>query len=179
MFLKCRINCTRTRTEITIAFHVGRDANFYLIKVLTPVFMLTMLSLHVYMFDPSNISDRVATTATYFLAAFAMLYVVSESLPKTSFLTRVDKTIFLSTCNLLIAGFTTTLLYFFLKQNGAIEVPETSEMQARKHSGGGAEELKQAHLTTNIAAAREQAHIINIAVAFFCFGARRLTFASS
>jgi len=40
-------------------------------------------------FDADNLSDRYSTVSAYFLAAFAMLYIVGEALPKTDFLTKI------------------------------------------------------------------------------------------
>ena len=40
-------------------------------------------------FDAVNLSDRYSTVSAYFLAAFAMLYIVGEALPKTDFLTKI------------------------------------------------------------------------------------------
>jgi hypothetical protein len=60
-------------------------------------------------FECDNLSDRTATVSTYFLAAFAMLYVVGESLPKTDFLTKIDRVIVISTVSLASTGFASVL----------------------------------------------------------------------
>ena len=142
------------RTEITVSFHISRDSTFYFQKVLSPVFMLSVLSLHVFLFDPTNISDRVATTATYFLASFAMLYVVSDLLPKTNFLTRIDSMIFLSTFNLLVAGITTVILYTYVKQGGDDDL-----VQNRRNVNHTLEQIDHE-------ARKRTAHVINLSVAF-------------
>ena len=70
-----------------------------------PLYLLTLLNLaSVSAFETDNLSDRIATTATFFLAAFAMLYVVGSALPKTDFLTRIDLVILLTTCSLAAIG---------------------------------------------------------------------------
>jgi hypothetical protein len=69
------------RTQINIGFHVSRRSMFYFWKVLLPLYLLTLLSFQVYVFHPRELEARVNTTATYFLAAFAMLYVVAQGLP--------------------------------------------------------------------------------------------------
>ena len=55
------------RTAIHLSFHVTRNASFYWVKVLFPLYMSVVLSFQVYIFDPFNLSDRVATTAVYVL----------------------------------------------------------------------------------------------------------------
>ena len=42
--------------------------------------------------------------STFFLAAFAMLYVVGEALPKTDFLTKIDTVIVITTSTLFFTG---------------------------------------------------------------------------
>eukprot|EP01051_Picozoa_sp_SAG22_P016867 SAG22_NODE_2481_length_2528_cov_2.864553_2_plen_87_part_00 len=64
------------RTKISVSFHLPRKAGFYMYKVLLPLYMVNALSYQVYFFHPSEHSNRVGTTATYFLAAFAMLFVI-------------------------------------------------------------------------------------------------------
>ena len=140
--------------------------------------MLTMLSLHVYLFDPVNISDRVATTATYFLAAFAMLYVVSDSLPKTSFLTRIDKMIFLSTCNLLVAGIATAMLYVYLEHGrGFTEATTEGESEGSSvRRGAESGQVEQEGASENQTAAEivyaartYNAHIISVTTGYVTF----------
>ena len=62
-------------------------------------------------FSVSDLSSRNDSLSTYFLAAFAMLYVVGESLPKTDLLTRIDKVIVLTTSCLVITGITSVVLH--------------------------------------------------------------------
>ena len=60
-------------------------------KALLPLYFLMILSFGTFEFDVDNIEARSGSVSTYFLAAFAMLYVVGEALPKTDFLTKIDK----------------------------------------------------------------------------------------
>ena len=50
-----------------------------------------ILSFGTFEFEVDNLSDRNASVSTYFLAAFAMLYVVGAALPKVDFLTKIDQ----------------------------------------------------------------------------------------
>ena len=60
-------------------------------KALVPLYFLMILSFGTFEFDVDDLSNRNGSVSTYFLAAFAMLYVVGEALPKTDFLTKIDK----------------------------------------------------------------------------------------
>jgi len=84
-------------TDFLISFVVSRYAMFYFWKVLVPVYLVFMLSLATYSLPIDSVDDRQALIGTYFIAAFAMLHVVGSYLPKTNFLTTIDKTIVLST----------------------------------------------------------------------------------
>ena len=55
-------------------------------------------------FETDNLSDRSGTVSTYFLAAFAMLYVVGATLPKTDFLTKINTVIVMTTVSLAFTG---------------------------------------------------------------------------
>jgi hypothetical protein len=61
-------------------------------------------------FETDNLSDRVSTVSTYFLAAFAMLYVVGAALPKTDFLTKIDTVIVMTTVSLAFTGVASLVL---------------------------------------------------------------------
>jgi hypothetical protein len=55
-------------------------------QALLPLYLLTGLSFSAFNFEPDEMEQRYNTIATYFLAAFSMMYVVGEAMPKTDFL---------------------------------------------------------------------------------------------
>mmetsp|Transcript_6504 Transcript_6504/g.16452 ORF Transcript_6504/g.16452 Transcript_6504/m.16452 type:complete len:268 (+) Transcript_6504:643-1446(+) len=73
-------------------------------KVMLPLYMLTLLSFGTFEFEVDNLGDRNSSVSTYFLAAFAMLYVVGESIPKTEYLNKIDQVIILTTTSLVLIG---------------------------------------------------------------------------
>jgi hypothetical protein len=87
-----------------LSFHVTRNSAYYFWKALLPLYMLTALSMATFHFETDNLSDRTSTISTYFLAAFAMLYVVGAALPKTDFLTKIDTVIVMTTVSLALTG---------------------------------------------------------------------------
>ena len=82
--------------------------------MLLPLYVVNALSYQVYFFHPSEYESRVGTTATYFLAAFAMLFVIADLLPKTDFLTLIDRIIIFTTASLAAGGAISTILYVFI-----------------------------------------------------------------
>jgi hypothetical protein len=112
------------QTKVTLDFHVSRKAAYYFWKALLPLYLLTVLSFSTFEFECDNLSDRNATVATYFLAAFAMLYVVGSALPKTDFLTKIDKVIILTTVSLACVGLAARYLSRVFNNHG-VEVANT------------------------------------------------------
>mmetsp|Transcript_6503 Transcript_6503/g.16448 ORF Transcript_6503/g.16448 Transcript_6503/m.16448 type:complete len:173 (+) Transcript_6503:477-995(+) len=77
--------------SVTLGFHLSRKPAYYFWKVMLPLYMLTLLSFGTFEFEVDNLGDRNSSVSTYFLAAFAMLYVVGESIPKTEYLNKIDQ----------------------------------------------------------------------------------------
>merc|ERR1712079_526086 len=59
-----------------------------------------------------DLGERMGLVSTYFLAAFAMLYVVGECLPKTDFMTRIDWVVMSTTGSIYAVGVAMTVLKF-------------------------------------------------------------------
>ena len=62
-----------------------------------------MISFSVFQVNVESLADRQGLIGTYFLAAFAMLYVVGDALPKPDFLTKIDLIITVNTLLLAVA----------------------------------------------------------------------------
>jgi len=97
-------------TDLHFGVHISRGAAYYFWKALMPLYLLTILSFTTFEFDVDDLPSRNETVSTYFLAAFAMLYVVGESLPRTDFLTKIDVVIVLTTTWLVIIGIVSVVL---------------------------------------------------------------------
>jgi hypothetical protein len=87
-----------------LSVHVTRNSAYYFWKALLPLYLLTVLSMSAFHFETDNLAARVSTVSTYFLAAFAMLYVVEAALPKNDFLTKIDTVIVMTTVSLAFSG---------------------------------------------------------------------------
>jgi len=106
-------------TDLHIGVHISRGALYYFWKALMPLYLLTILSFTTFEFDVDDLPSRNETVSTYFLAAFAMLYVVGESLPRTDFLTKIDVVIVLTTSWLVIIGIVSIVLNRVAKKDEA------------------------------------------------------------
>ena len=97
-------------TNVPVSFHVTRKPGYYFWKALLPLYLLTFLSMSTFHFDCDDFKGRNSTVSTYFLAAFAMLYVVGDSLPKVNFLTPIDAVIVLTTVTITLIGIISLVL---------------------------------------------------------------------
>lgn len=82
-----------TRSVIIMWIHAERMSGYYIWKVVVPLWCVCVLNWSLFLYDVGDLDARVNCCITMFLATAALLYVVSESLPKTDFLTRLDKLI--------------------------------------------------------------------------------------
>ena len=76
-----------------------------------------MLNWSLFLYDPSELDARVNVCVTMFLATAALLYVVSESLPKTDFLTKLDQLILLTLFVQVLATIETWLVALMTRED--------------------------------------------------------------
>ena len=91
-------------TSVLLRFHVMRNPGFYIWKALLPLYLVTLLSMGTFHFETDNLEARYSTVGTFFLSAYAILYVVADSLPKLGFLTKIDTVIVLTTMSIGLVG---------------------------------------------------------------------------
>ena len=96
--------------QAELGFWVQRKTGYYLYKVVFMLWFIVILALSTYSLEIEDLPNRLNQMITMFLTASAMLFVVDGLLPKTDFLTRIDKLIF---CTMLVlvlltGGFVTT-----------------------------------------------------------------------
>ncbi|KAL9191060.1 hypothetical protein ACHAXT_000766 [Thalassiosira profunda] len=73
--------------------HLGRKAQYYILKILLPLWLITVTSLAPYGIETDDFQGRLEVIFTLLLSTVALLYVVQESIPKISSLTLVDKVV--------------------------------------------------------------------------------------
>jgi len=96
---------------VHLGFHISRTVTYYFWKALLPLYLVTILSFTTFEFQVEDLESRSSTIGTYFLAASALLYVVGDALPRTSFLTKIDQVIIFSITCIVTIGISSILLY--------------------------------------------------------------------
>lgn len=81
--------------ELTI--EVRRYTRYYFVKVILPMVLIFIMSLLVFWIDPEQSGVQIALATTSMLTLIAYRFAVGASLPKLSFLTRIDYFILAST----------------------------------------------------------------------------------
>lgn len=69
---------------------IDRIPNFYIIKVIVPVFIMSLLTLCAFLISPADFDARLGVTVTLLLTVVAYTFIASENLPVLSYLTFVD-----------------------------------------------------------------------------------------
>jgi len=87
-----------------VHLHVSRRWAFYAWKIILPLFICTIFCMSAFFFEVNELEARNNTSVTMFLATAALLYVVASLLPKTSFLTDIDKFVVQTLCIQFIIG---------------------------------------------------------------------------
>ena len=76
---------------LQIQLNFKRCFNFYFFKVVFPLLLITCLNFMGFSLEDGNLGERLANNISLFLSALALLYVVGQDLPKTTFLTAIDR----------------------------------------------------------------------------------------
>ena len=76
---------------------VGRSSIYYVLKVIIPLSLIVMMSWLPRWINPEQIGTNVGVSTTSFLTLVAYLFAITVLLPRVSYITRLDRFIFLST----------------------------------------------------------------------------------
>jgi len=76
---------------------MGRDPFYYILKVIIPLCLIVMMSWLPRWISPEQIGTNIGVSTTSFLTLVAYLFAVTVLLPRVSYITRLDRFIFLST----------------------------------------------------------------------------------
>ena len=101
-----------TITKVMLSFNIARKSEFYLAKTTAPLAVLTTAGHFVHFLPTTELADRLNGAFTMFLAAFALLYVVGDHVPRVDFLTTIDRMIFITLFLLLWLGIESAAVYY-------------------------------------------------------------------
>ena len=81
---------------VEIDIFVKRNINYFIFKILIPVFLILSIAWSVLWIPPNQVESRLTTSIVALLALIAYNFVFNEDLPKLSYLTSMDKYILIS-----------------------------------------------------------------------------------
>ena len=100
-------------SDFSLRIQVARKTSYYMWKAIVPVWLLALLSMKTYTYPVEELGDRDAYISTLVLATFAMTYVTAGFLPKTDFLTAVDKVTIVGFVSQFLIAFSNSFLYLW------------------------------------------------------------------
>jgi len=77
-------------THCVLSIHIRRRPLFYIWKLVLPLFLTTAFAFGSFFFDVNELEARSNTAATTLLTTVALIYVLSNELPKTNYQTLID-----------------------------------------------------------------------------------------
>jgi hypothetical protein len=86
-----------------VEFHVGREIDFYVWRIIGPLTFIVLMSWAVFWIDPKNFGVQIGLASTSILTLVAFLFSLNNILPPLSYLTRMDVFLFLSLALALLA----------------------------------------------------------------------------
>ena len=81
---------------VQIDIFIKRNINYFIFKILIPVFLILSIAWSVLWIPPNQVESRLTTSIVALLALIAYNFVFNEDLPKLSYLTSMDKYILIS-----------------------------------------------------------------------------------
>ena len=100
-----------TLTQVGVKFNLVCEYQHYLTKIVTPLSVLAINAHLIHFLPVTSLTDRMANTFTMFLAAFALLYVVGDTVPPLDCLTTIDRVIFHTLLVLSWLGLESAIVY--------------------------------------------------------------------
>jgi len=82
--------------RINVSLIVKRNINYFIFKIIIPVFLILTISWSVMWIPPNQVESRLTTSIVALLALIAYNFVFNEDIPKLSYLTSLDRYILLS-----------------------------------------------------------------------------------
>ena len=91
------------------SFYIHRKSGFFIYRVVTLFFMLTVVSWFTLLFPPSEYDTRLQVQTGLILTSVTFLFAISEHLPKVQYLTLLDKYGYTCFSNMFIVALSTVI----------------------------------------------------------------------
>ena len=116
--------------KIIIDIKVKRNINYFIFKIIIPVFLILSIAWSVMWIPPNQVESRLTTSIVGLLSLIAYNFVFNDDLPKLSYLTNLDRYILLSYLFCAIPTFLTIYFSRLTKKdyNIALEVNKKSRL---------------------------------------------------
>ena len=116
--------------RIILNISVKRNINYFIFKIIIPVFLILSIAWSVMWIPPIQVESRLTTSIVGLLSLIAYNFVFNDDLPKLSYLTSLDRYILLSYLFCAIPTFLTIYFSRLTKKdyNIALEVNKKSRM---------------------------------------------------
>ncbi len=83
--------------SIRSTFFASRKTGYFMVKVIIPLILIVMMSWSVFWIDPAEGGTQIGVATTTMLTLIAFRFAIDASLPKISYLTRLDTFVMAST----------------------------------------------------------------------------------
>ena len=84
-------DCAASYPELTVTLKLMRKPWYYIMRLVFTLMTVTLMEVVSFMLEPSALNDRFGVTGNTILATVGFHYMAAESLPKVSYLTRIDR----------------------------------------------------------------------------------------
>jgi len=108
--------------RINVSLIVKRNINYFIFKIIIPVFLILTISWSVMWIPPNQVESRLTTSIVALLALIAYNFVFNEDIPKLSYLTSLDRYILLSYLFCAIPTFLTVYFSIITKKDYKISL---------------------------------------------------------
>ena len=99
------LGSSRGASSIRSTYFASRKIGYFIVKVILPLMLIVVMSWSVFWIDPSESGTQIGVATTSMLTLIAFRFAVDASLPKISYLTRLDAFILASTALVFLSLF--------------------------------------------------------------------------
>lgn len=118
-------------TGFTIIIDVSRISLYFILMAVLPVILNVWLALLVFSISPKHLDTRLGIIVTLFLSLTALMLVVANSLPQSSYIVPTQQLCLLSYCVLGFVGLESIIIYKFVTVERQLKIKKLTK-QAKK-----------------------------------------------
>lgn len=120
----------RNLSRFDLSFEARRDSGFYFWKVIVPLSLIVFMSWTVFWIDPSQLAAQLGVSTASVLTLIAFQFALSSTLPRISYLTRMDQFLLAST-GLIFLALAESVLTSTLAHSAESSLPQKIDRWSR------------------------------------------------